>query len=157
MNQESKLKLQAYLDDELSGRELRKVTAWLEDDADARALRAELQGIKNVLRANEPELALPESREFYWSKVERAIRQAPREPAVSGFLTGYPQWFRIFATAVATALLLVAAVSVLRLATAPSTLTYMHEIETPLEDMSAISFHSQSAGMTVVWVQTAEN
>ncbi len=155
MNQESKLKLQAYLDDELSGRELKKVTAWLEADPEARALHAELKGIKSVLAANEPEAAVPETREFYWSKIERAIQQSHRESP--GFLPGYPQWFRIFAPAVGAALLLVAGVSAVRLATAPSALSYLHEIETPLEDTSAISFHSQSAGMAVVWVQTSEN
>lgn len=157
MNLETKLKLQAYLDGELDGRDAAQTAAYLEQDAEARALQAELANIKAVLAANEPEMKLPESREFYWSKIERAVRQQTALPVESGFLPGYPRWFRILAPAFGAALLMAAAVSVARLATTPSTLTYLHEIETPLEDTSSISFHSEAAGMTVVWVQTEMN
>ena len=157
INQESKLKLQAHLDNELSGGELRKVAAWLDQDAEARALYTQLRDVKAIVQGNELEVHLPESRDFYWSKIERSIRQAPVQQAPQRFLSGYPWWVRVFAPALGVAMLLVAAVSLVKLGTAPTTLSYLHEIETPLEDTSAISFHSQAAGMTVVWVQSQGN
>lgn len=157
INQESKLKLQAHLDNELSGGELRKVAAWLDQDAEARALYAELRDVKSIVQGNELEVALPESREFYWSKIERSIRAQPVQREPQRFLPGYPWWVRIFAPALGVAILLVAALSLVRLGTTPTTVSYLHEIETPLEDTSAISFHSQAAGMTVVWVQSQGN
>jgi anti-sigma factor RsiW len=157
INEESKLKLQAHLDNELSGAELRKVAAWLDQDAEARVLYAKLHDVKSIVRGNELEVHLPESRDFYWSKIERAIRQAPVQPAPQSFLSGYPWWVRIFAPALGVAMLLVAGLTLVKLGTAPTTLSYLHEIETPLEDTSAISFHSQAAGMTVVWVQSQGN
>jgi anti-sigma factor RsiW len=154
MNQEIKLKLQAYLDGELQGRELRRIAALLDSDSEARALYSELEGLKVTLVANEPEIKVPETREFYWSAIERRIQEQPAKPTVSAFLPGYPTWLRVLAPAFGAALLLMVALTAIKLAIAPAALTYLHEIETPSEETSAISFHSEAAGMTVVWVQT---
>lgn len=155
MNQETKLRLQAYLDNELSDSEAPEIAALVERDSEARALSAALREVKALLQDNEPEFKLPESREFFWSKIERSIRQ---EEAVEkpGNSSAHQQswWMRFFAPATGVAVLLVTAISLVRLVNAPSDLTYLHEIETPLEDTSAMSFYSASAGMTVVWVQS---
>jgi anti-sigma factor RsiW len=157
MNQDIKLKLQAYLDNELSESETREFASWLERDAEARVLQGELNSIKSTLAGNEVEVKLPESREFYWSKIERAIRHGSQPKRGPAFLSGYPWWVRWCAPALGVAVLLVAALSVIKLTTAPTQVSYLHEIETPLEDTGAISFHSQEAGMTVVWVQSQGN
>src|SRR5437867_7321096 len=75
MKLESELKLQAYLDGELSGRQARKVAAWLATDPQAQLLLAELKMAKTALAGAEPEMALPENREFYWSKIQREIQR----------------------------------------------------------------------------------
>jgi anti-sigma factor RsiW len=155
INQETKFKLQAYLDNELSGAEARKVAAWLDRDAEGRALSAELSEIKTLLAGNELPKTLPESREFYWSRIERAIRQqeaGQEEPRDS--LSGYSWWVRLVAPAMGVVVLLVAGLSLVRLNHRPTQVSYMYEIESPLENTGAISFHSQSAGMTVVWVES---
>jgi anti-sigma factor RsiW len=154
MNLETKLKLQAYLDDELGEAEVQGLASWLDQDPQARALYAELNDIKTVLAHNQPEVQVPESREFYWSKIERAILQTSAKPEAELAGLRRPWWLRIFAPAMAVAVLALAAVSVVKLTTSPAAISYLQEIETPLEDTSAISFHSQSAGMTVVWVQS---
>jgi anti-sigma factor RsiW len=154
INQDQKLNLQAYLDDELSPGRSREVAAWLEGDSEARQLAAELTEIRTTLQNNELDFKLSESREFYWSKIERAIRQNSRKARPAASLSRFQWWFRLLAPAMGFSLLLMAAVSLLKLGPAPSAVSYLHEIETPLDDISAISFHSQSAGMTVVWVQT---
>ena len=73
MNQELQLKLQAYLDGELAPAELREITELLAQDTESKALYAELQATKALVRGNELEHKLGESREFYWSKIAREI------------------------------------------------------------------------------------
>ena len=153
INEREKLQLQAHLDQELSPRQARKAAAWVEQDDEARALYAELRDLRAALAGNELEAKVPDSREFYWSKIERAIRQNPA-PERPPFLARYPWWMRYLAPAVGATLLLIASLSVVRLTTPATSMSYLHEIETPLDDTTAISFHSQTAGMTVVWVQS---
>jgi anti-sigma factor RsiW len=154
INRDTQLKLQAYVDHELSQRESEECAVWLARDPEARALCSELDEVKTLLCGNELEFKLPESREFYWFKIHRAISQEPaHKPAVS-FFSKYRQWFLRIAPATGLVVLLVSAISVIKLSNAPSSMSYLHEIEMPLEDTSAISFYSQSAGMTVVWVKT---
>ncbi|HEY0552249.1 MAG TPA: hypothetical protein VGF13_21795, partial [Verrucomicrobiae bacterium] len=81
MNGEDGIKLQAHLDGELTGREAQQVAALLETDAEARAVFGELQQTKAWFKANEPEMRLPESREFFWSKIERDIQRLESAPA----------------------------------------------------------------------------
>ena len=71
MNQDRELQIQAFVDGELSARQARKVEEWLATDAEAQALLRELQATKAALAQNEPQLTLPETREFYWSKIQR--------------------------------------------------------------------------------------
>lgn len=152
INQETQIKLQAYLDNELSASESREMAAWLDRDAQAAALHAELKEVTLLLKGNELEVKVPETREFYWSQIQRAIDQSAtqRQPQARR----YPVWMRLFAPALGVAVLLLTALSLVRLNTAPSALSSLQEIDMPLEDTAAISFHSQSAGMTVVWVQS---
>jgi len=151
INQETKLKLQAHLDHELSAAESRRMGALLDQDPEARALFAELTGLRSALKGNELELKLPETREFYWSKIERAIAQSARQESRVPARRSW--WLRIMAPAIGVALLMSALVLV-KLSSTPPAVSYLHEIDTPLQDTSTISFHSQAAGMSVVWVQT---
>src|SRR5687768_2283477 len=83
MNVDDGIKLQAYLDGELTDREARQIAGSIENDAEARALFDELQQTTTLLKANEPELPLPESREFYWGKIERDIERLEAVPSGS--------------------------------------------------------------------------
>jgi len=154
ITQEQQLKLQAYLDNELGASDTSEVVAWLQKDAEARALQAELKEVSLLLAGNELEVKLPETREFYWSKIERSIH---RQEVQSGARTtgSARSWlWRFVMPALGVAALVLIALPLFRVGSGPGELGYLHEIETPLEDTSAISFHSQSAGMTVVWVQS---
>jgi anti-sigma factor RsiW len=153
IDQEAKLKLQAYVDNELSNRESLEIAARVERDPEARALCAELKEIRTLLACDELEVKLPESREFYWSKIEREILRGSAQ-AAEPVPSGRYWWTRFFAPAVGFAVLLITTLLVLRPHPMASRLSELHEIESPLDDTSTISFHSQSAGMTVVWVQT---
>lgn len=83
MKEDLQLKLQAYLDGELSASEAKSVTSWLAKDAAARHLFVELTNTRAALLSHEPDIKLPESREFYWSKIRRQIdREETVAPAV---------------------------------------------------------------------------
>ena len=85
-------------------------------DAEAADLVAELRNTRRALAGFEPGLKVPESREFYWSKIERAIeRQEPApEPAEAFLFLPGCGGFLVPAGATA-ALVIVAAVAFLQL------------------------------------------
>jgi len=151
MNVDVGIKLQAYLDGELTGHEAQQVAALIQNDAEARALFGELQQTRSLLAANEPELCLPESREFYWSKIERAIERLETAPVASHV----PAWIRfarrhlaaLGGATVAAALVVLAAFQMNIIS--PSLL---EEIDNPLDDVGTFSFRSESQKMTLVWI-----
>ncbi len=75
MTHEQQLKLQAFLDGELPEREAREILAWTQRDGAAAALLAELKNTRAAMAKSEPHLSVPESREFFWSKIEREIQR----------------------------------------------------------------------------------
>ena len=149
MNRE--LKLQAYLDGELAVSEAEEISELLARDADARALCEELSHTRTALKGNELELALPETRQFYWSKIEREIQRLEAQPKRASL----PWWLAlvqrhiaaISGAGVATLLVLVAALQMNWVSP-----DLLEEIENPLEDTSSFSFRSESQKMTVVWI-----
>ena len=152
MNVEDGIRLQAHLDGELTCREAEQVAALIENDAEARALFAELQQTKTLLGANEPEMRLPESREFFWSKIERDIQRleaAPAEKQSPAWLLFFRRHIRAFAgTSVAAAFVLFVAFQMNVLS--PS---MFEEIDNPLDDdTGSFSFRSESQKMTLVWI-----
>jgi anti-sigma factor RsiW len=77
MNHNLELKLQAWLDGELSAPEARRIGQEIAGDMEASRLTAELQAIKSTLAGNEVALTVPETREFYWSKTRHGGRHLP--------------------------------------------------------------------------------
>ena len=152
MNGEDGIKLQAHLDGELTGREAQQVAALVENDAEARALFGELQQTKVWLKANEPEMRLPESREFFWSKIERDIQRLETAPAEK-HTPAWALFFRhhlsaIAGTSVAAALVVFVAFQMNVLS--PS---MFEEIDNPLDDdTGSFSFRSESQKNTLVWI-----
>src|SRR5258706_239311 len=79
MTNEQQLKLQAFLDGELPEREAREILAWTQRDSGAAALLAELKNTRQAMTGAAPQMKVPESREFYWSRIAREVqRQEPR-------------------------------------------------------------------------------
>ena len=75
MDYKSQLKVQAWLDGELPEAEASEVTKWLARDREAAALQEELRNTRQALAGFEAGINLPESREFFWSKIEREIQR----------------------------------------------------------------------------------
>lgn len=152
MNEEQQLKLQAYLDGELPEPERRRVAAWLANDAAAAALSAELRNTRQAFGHFDAGLKLPESREFYWSKIQREIRR--RELSASA--TQPSRWWarvlrRWLAPALTvTALLTVATVGLeLGLWRTPAK---GPETEMTVADAGAFTYQDFANGTTLVWV-----
>ena len=155
------MKVQAYLDGELSEREARRVAEELRSEPEAQALLAELRNTTSALRENEPTVALPESREFFWGKIEREITRAEAAPERAGV----PIWalLRRYMAPFAGAALVVF-LGVLSLNRSPNTATedqFLHhlaEVENLSDHMSSWSYRSHSDNMFIVWVsEKSEN
>ena len=157
MNEEFQLKLQAYLDDELSAKEAREVEARLAPDGESKALLSELQNTRAAFLIFEKELKLPESREFFWSKIEREIRaleiKSERE-------TAEPSWFaaallrRIAIPAGTFAAIALAAIFTVKQTGLFSTKSPdLSGVEIAMtDDSEAVTFTDHSTDTTVVWL-----
>jgi anti-sigma factor RsiW len=157
MNSEVELELQAYLDGELAGADARRIEQLLAADSDAKALFQELKTIKSALAGNETECRLSDSREFYWSKIERAIEHAEKlEPsAAAGAGTWLSVWRRYLAPVAGVAAVIALGVGTAKMydaATLNGSARHLAEIINLSDETGSYSFRSQSENMFVVWV-----
>lgn len=156
MNEELQLKVQAYLDGELPPGEAREVADLIVRDADARLLHAELKNTCGALRGFESEIRLPESREFYWSRIEREIARLEKPQSADE-----PAWLsallrRFLAPAGALAALVIAAILLTRQTTGSA--AGEPDSETAFADADTFTYRDYSTGMTLVWLSyPAEN
>ncbi len=149
MDLQTQLHLQAYLDGELPENEARRIANLLAQDSEAAALLKELRQTRQALTGFEDGVRVPESREFYWSKIQRAIEreQAP-EPETT---PSVPIWLllrRLLAPATAIAVLIIAALFIIT----PGGRIRGTGMETALTDSGAMIYHDYSAGVTLVWL-----
>lgn len=152
MDYERQLKLQAHLDGELPEGDRLTVESWLAQDTEAKALLAELRQTNAALSAFEGEIKLPESREFFWTKIEREIRRqepAPQAETQPAWLAG---WRRFLIPASALAML---AVLLVTLQTSIRGAASASGIVAAFDDESAFTYRDQSQGTTLVWLSYA--
>ena len=151
MNQEMQLKIQAYLDGELSSRQARQVAAWIAADPAAQHLAEELRQTGALLHDNEPEHPLPEGREFYWSKIQREIlKPAPETvPAVSALWLILRRYLAPFAGVALVAFLVL---GIARFSAPVAVTQHLAEVENLSEHVGSYSFRSHADNMIVVWL-----
>lgn len=141
----TELKLQALLDGALDAREVRDIEASLAQDTQSAALLQELKWVKMALAGNDLAVALPETREFFWSKIQQDIvveeKRAAAAPAERAW------WLKLLYPA--TGLAAVVAVMLVASGGRP---TVGSDTESVPEDVNAISFRSEAEAMTVVYV-----
>lgn len=148
---ETQLKLQAYLDGELSEADRAEIAAKMAQGGEEAALLAELRQTRKLLGGFEEGIKMPESREFFWSKIEREIqRQERSEPARLG-ITWLARLRWLLAPAVAAALLLVAGLVATRHNGSFHSADGA-EIETAQADTKAFTYRDYETGMTLVWL-----
>src|SRR5262245_10075734 len=154
MDQELHLKLQSFLDGELAEAEARSVSALVARDSDAAALLMELRNTRQSLRGALSPVQLPESRDFYWSKIAREIERLPLEeapaPAVP-WIARIQRW--LVPLSAATAVIVLTTIS-LRHERSPRDLArdLVAELEVTSQDMGASTFRSQQEGISMVWL-----
>ncbi len=154
MEFQDQLKLQAYLDGELPESESREWAARVASDPEVAALLTELRQTRDCLAGHEAEVRLPETREFFWSKVQRELQrqEAPaRDESVAPALPWLRRWL-LPASGLAAALLV--GLVALR-GTSPTAPAAM---EVTRADSGVFTYDDYSAGATLVWLSyPAEN
>jgi anti-sigma factor RsiW len=151
MDYDAQLKLQAFLDGELPEEEAKKVAEWVARDREATALLEELRNTRGALAGFEAGIQLPESREFFWSKVQREIQRLETLDLRPGPTPVFALLRRLLIPASGLALALVAGLVFLRPASSPSH-SSTPGIETALADAGAFTYRDYSAGATLVWL-----
>jgi anti-sigma factor RsiW len=154
MDGERELKLQAYVDGELAPEEARRVGEWLDQDEQARALLGELRDTRRVLSSFEEPMKLPESREFFWSKIERQIQFEARPRTAAGGASLLEGWRRFLVPASSLAALVVAG----SFAVFGPARSSGPEFEAALSDPGAFTYRDYASGTTLIWLSyPAEN
>jgi anti-sigma factor RsiW len=141
----TELKLQAMLDGALDAREIREIEAVLAQDIQSAALMQELKWMKAAVAGNDVEVKLPDSREFYWSKVERGIAAEERKAAAAPAERSW--WLKFLYPATGLA----ATVAVMFVISGERSIDGA-DSESVQEDVNAISFRSETEAMSVVYV-----
>jgi anti-sigma factor RsiW len=157
MTDEQQLKLQAFLDGELPESDTREVAAWVARDAEAAALHGELKNTRGALKGFEAQVKLPESREFYWSKIKREIERSTPVAAPAETASLFT-WFRrvLVPLGAVAALALVAFITIQSFSGSGGRRAIA--VNSMLADAGAFTYRDESQGMTVVWLSyPAEN
>lgn len=149
MKQELELKLQAWLDGELPPAEADQMRLLAASDPDARRLVAELQGIHAALRQHEQPAPVPETREFYWSKIQQQIERAEQLRPVNP--ASWTRRWRLWLAPLAGASAL-AAVLLVTLHPSPSPVA-LNQVSVTAAGYQARTFHDQTTGMNFVFLQ----
>ena len=148
MDYKAQLKLQAYLDGELPEGEAGELAAGLAQDQQAAGLLTELRLTRDAVRGSEQVRTLPDSREFYWSKIQRAIERAEAPAPQPARASGWVGALRRFLVPVTGLALLVVAGFIATQGTGEPT----SSMEAAVSDPGALVYHDYSAGATFVWL-----
>ena len=151
MDYNKQLKLQAFLDGELPEREARAVASEAAHDRESAALLEELRNTRGALAGFEAEVRLPESREFFWSKIKRQVERLETPASEPAPLPFFALVRRFLVPASAFALVFIAGV-VLTRPTALINRGAPADSETALAEAHAFTYRDFSAGTTLVWV-----
>jgi hypothetical protein len=151
MNQE--LKIQAYLDNELPENEAREIANLLARDRDAVALLQALRTTRKALSRFETGTRVPETREFYWSKIRRqieALEAAKEHVPVPKPVSVFTQLRRLLVPMAGLGILLFAGLIATRnvawFGSRPASM------ETAIADTKAFTYRDYDAGATLVWL-----
>jgi anti-sigma factor RsiW len=149
--QELQFKLQAYLDGELPAKERGEIEALMARDAEARALFAELENTTNALTDHEAGCRLPESREFFWSKIDHQIEREGQPAASEPGKVSWFAWLQRRLLPVSGAALLACLIGTFALHSMGSG-GELGEMDMASDDMGSYTYRDQAQGVTMVWL-----
>lgn len=150
IEREAQFRLMAYMDGELSEREAAEVREWLSHERETQALLSELQATARAFSGHEAGLKLPETREFYWSKIQREIERLERTPEAAGS-TSLWSWLMAHWVPAGGVALLSCLLALLMLSPGRATGNQLAELEMTSDDMGAYTYRDQQQRMTMVW------
>jgi len=159
MSEEQQLRLQAFLDGELPESDAREVLAWTQRDADAAALLTELRNTRAAIAKSELHLSVPETREFYWSKIEREIQKL--EPVEKEIAAPILNWRRLLwplgtaAICFVVAMMEIPRVNIVQPVAVVSQDTDETVVETDQANSDATTYRDEADGTTLVWFSAA--
>jgi len=161
MNLEQQLKLQAFLDGELPEREAREILSWTQRDQEAAALLAELRNTRQAIAKAETHLSVPETREFYWSKISREIQRSESQTISKPRGSIFTVLLRYLLPASATVTLVIAAL-LAHFSNPKGVVESMADADTPTvttvtADSDATIYRDASEGTTLVWFSSADD
>jgi hypothetical protein len=150
MTNEQQLKLQAFFDDELPPAEAREIASLIARDRGAADMLRALKAARQALSGFEAGVRLPESREFYWSKIRREIERVEPSPASAPVVRDsiFARLRRLLVPATGLALIFIAGLVALRDGDAGA----ISEVETAVADNNAFTYRDYSSGTTLVWL-----
>lgn len=147
MKMETCLELQAHLDGELPPGRREAVQALCAQDAEAQALYQSLKTLRETVRDHEPEHRLSESREFYWSQIQRRIASAEAQAAPAPqTLSAWSQLFRWLVPL--GGLAAVALIFTLKDPARPRNVAF----NTAPNPATSVEYRSDADGVTVHWI-----
>lgn len=151
MNDQQLLEIMAHADGELEASRRSDVERLLAQDAGAAALQRELVTVRELMRTHEPVGQVSDSREFYWSQIQRRMAQAEQAAGRPGPAKSNPfSWLRWLTPALGVAAVAVAVTVQQRngfpLAGADLGPRSMTEAANP------VTFTSDSDGVTIQWI-----
>jgi hypothetical protein len=155
---DTQIKLQAFLDGELPEQEAMEIAALIARDPEAAALHLELKNTRRALNGAEPTRSVPESREFYWSKIQREIERTEPAERPEKKAEGVPlgRWLlRWLIPTGAVAAILVGMLTMRQKGIPVPGISIQDsggpEMVTSLADSEAITFCDENNGVTLVW------
>jgi anti-sigma factor RsiW len=165
MNEETQFKLMAFLDGELPKAEEAVIADLLKSDQEAAALVEELTWAKQAIAGNETGVVVPETRDFYWSKITRGIEAGERQSERASRPSD--KWWYKLLVPVSGFAALVVGFAILNQppvqpgveGPAPTMPVAPPELETPQDvaaQASTYEFYAEDQKMSVIWVTTDE-
>jgi anti-sigma factor RsiW len=158
MNQDFQLRLQAYLDGELSPDEAAMVAELITREPEARELLLELTNTRAAMTTHEADVKVPATREFYWSGIRREIeRQAAPVRTSKEAVFNFAALRRWLLPTAGLAAVLVAVLLALPQFRFPGPVL-REETDTTFADAGAFTYRDYASGTTLVWMDyPAEN
>lgn len=152
INFEQQLQIQAFLDGELPGAEAREIAALIARDREVAALHAELKNTRRALAGAEQGITLPESREYYWSKIRRDLDRLESPPPVPAIPSLWQFFGRLLKPVAAVAAVVVLGSLMFR---QTGGLNGGSDLFIASSDMDAITFRNDADGTSYVWFTDA--
>ena len=148
IDRDIQIKIQAFLDGELAEAEAREIAALIACDREAAALHTELKNTRRALAGTEQAITLPESREFYWSKIRREIEKVEQPQPIRPEPSLWQLMSRLLKPVSAVAVVLLLGMIVFN---QTGSVSGDPDLLVASSDMDAITFRDDTDGTTYVW------